>query len=319
MTPRGLIRTVIVMIEAQHLTKRYGDKFAVNDISFSVEPGVVTGFLGPNGAGKSTTMRMILGLDRPTSGDVVVNGRRYRDMTAPLREIGTLLDARAVEPGRTAANHLLWLAHSNGISARRVQEVLVTVGLADVADSRAGTFSLGMNQRLGIAAALLGDPPVLMFDEPINGLDPDGIIWIRNIMKSLAAEGRTVFLSSHLMSEMAQTADHLIVIARGRIIATGSVDEIVSANATPSVTVRSSDPDTLNERLVHAGAVTVRGLDGELSVSGLSSAVIGSIAHRADIPLTELSTHGASLEDAFLELTHESTDYRATVGASTGA
>ena len=220
------------MIQAQHLTKRYGKTVAVDDASFAVRPGRVTGFLGPNGAGKSTAMRMILGLDAPSSGSVLVNGKPYRELTDPLRSVGALLDAKAIVGGRSAANHLLWLADSNGISRRRVSEVLGIVGLSDVAGQRVGTFSLGMSQRLGIAAALLGDPETVMFDEPINGLDPDGILWIRNLMKSLAAQGRTVFLSSHLMSEMAQTADHLLVIARGRIIADASTGEFVNRNST---------------------------------------------------------------------------------------
>ena len=221
------------MIEAKHLTKRYGKTVAVDEVSFTVQPGRVTGFLGPNGAGKSTTMRMILGLDTPSSGSVLVDGKPYRELTDPLRSVGALLDAKAIVGGRSAANHLTWLADSNGIARRRVSEVLDIVGLSDVAGKRVGTFSLGMNQRLGIAAALLGDPETVMFDEPINGLDPDGILWIRNLMKSLAAEGRTVFLSSHLMSEMAQTADHLLVIGRGRIIADASTEEFINRQRRP--------------------------------------------------------------------------------------
>ena len=242
------------MIEAQHLTKRYGTTVAVDEASFAVRPGRVTGFLGPNGAGKSTTMRMILGLDTPSSGSVLVNGKPYRELTDPLRSVGALLDAKAIVGGRSAASHLAWLADSNGIARRRVTEVLELVGLSDVAGKRVGTFSLGMNQRLGIAAALLGDPETVMFDEPINGLDPDGILWIRNLMKSLAAQGRTVFLSSHLMSEMAQTADHLLVIARGRIIADASTDEFVNRNSTPSVRVRALQPADLAAALTRRGA-----------------------------------------------------------------
>ena len=242
------------MIEAQHLTKRYGKTVAVDEVSFAVQPGRVTGFLGPNGAGKSTTMRMILGLDTPSSGSVLVNGKPYRELTDPLRSVGALLDAKAIVGGRSAANHLTWLADSNGIARRRVSEVLDIVGLSDVAGKRVGTFSLGMNQRLGIAAALLGDPETVMFDEPINGLDPDGILWIRNLMKSLAAEGRTVFLSSHLMSEMAQTADHLLVIGRGRIIADASTDEFVNRNSAPSVRVRALQPSDLADALTRRGA-----------------------------------------------------------------
>ncbi|MGO9907129.1 MAG: ATP-binding cassette domain-containing protein, partial [Solirubrobacteraceae bacterium] len=221
------------MIEVQHLTKRYGETVAVDEVSFVVEPGRVTGFLGPNGAGKSTTMRMILGLDTPSSGSVLVNGTSYRELSDPLTSVGALLDAKAIVGGRSAANHLMWLAASNGIDRRRVDEVLDVVGLGGVAGQRVGTFSLGMSQRLGIAAALLGDPDTLIFDEPINGLDPDGIVWIRNLMKSLAAEGRTVFLSSHLMSEMAQTADHLLVIAQGAIIADAGTEEFINQNAAP--------------------------------------------------------------------------------------
>jgi len=309
------------MIEAQHLTKRYGKTVAVDDTSFAVRPGRVTGFLGPNGAGKSTTMRMILGLDTPSSGSVLVNGRPYRELTDPLRSVGALLDAKAIVGGRSAASHLGWLADSNGIARRRVREVLEVVGLSDVAGQRVGTFSLGMNQRLGIAAALLGDPETLMFDEPINGLDPDGILWIRNLMKSLAAQGRTVFLSSHLMSEMAQTADHLLVIARGRIIADASTDEFVNRNSTPSVRVRALQPADLAAALTRRGAVIERCPDGAMIVTGLDSAAIGGAASAHDITLLELAVHGASLEEAFFELTRDETDYHAgqLAGASQGA
>ena len=226
------------MIEARHLTKHYGKTVAVDDVSFVVQPGRVTGFLGPNGAGKSTTMRMVLGLDAPSSGSVLIDGKPYAELADPLRSVGALLDAKAIVGGRSAANHLMWLADSNGIARRRVGEVLDIVGLSDVAGKRVGTFSLGMNQRLGIAAALLGDPHTVMFDEPINGLDPDGILWIRNLMKSLAFEGRTVFLSSHLMSEMAQTADHLLVVGRGRIMADASTDEFVNGHSAATVRAR---------------------------------------------------------------------------------
>ena len=242
------------MIEAELLTKRYGKTVAVDGASFTIQPGRVTGFLGPNGAGKSTTMRMILGLDAPSSGTVRVNGKPYGELTDPLRSVGALLDAKAVVGSRTAANHLGWLCASNDIDRRRVDEVLDLVGLQDVAAKRVGTFSLGMSQRLGIAAALLGDPGTVMFDEPINGLDPDGILWIRNLMKSLAAEGRTVFLSSHLMSEMAQTADHLLVIGRGRIIADTSVDEFVNRNSAPSVRVRALEQTDLASALTQRGS-----------------------------------------------------------------
>ena len=309
------------MIEAQHLTKRYGTTVAVDEASFAVRPGRVTGFLGPNGAGKSTTMRMILGLDTPSSGSVLVNGKPYRDLTDPLRSVGALLDAKAIVGGRSAASHLAWLADSNGIARRRVTEVLGMVGLSDVAGKRIGTFSLGMNQRLGIAAALLGDPETLMFDEPINGLDPDGIVWIRNLMKSLAAQGRTVFLSSHLMSEMAQTADHLLVIARGRIIADASTDEFVNRNSTASVRVRALQPADLAAALTRRGALVERCPDGAMIVTGLDSAAIGAVASADDITLLELAVHGASLEEAFFELTRDETDYHAgqLTGTSQGA
>jgi len=309
------------MIEAQHLTKRYGKTVAVDDASFAVRPGRVTGFLGPNGAGKSTTMRMILGLDTPSSGSVLVNGKPYRELTDPLRSVGALLDAKAIVGGRSAASHLAWLADSNGIARSRVTEVLELVGLSDVAGQRVGTFSLGMNQRLGIAAALLGDPETVMFDEPINGLDPDGILWIRNLMKSLATQGRTVFLSSHLMSEMAQTADHLLVIARGRIIADASTDEFVSRNSTPCVRVRALQPADLAAALTRRGAAVERCPDGAMIVTGLDSAAIGGAASAHDITLFELATHGASLEEAFFELTRDETDYHAgqLAGLSQGA
>ena len=276
------------MIEAHHLSKRYGDETAVEDLSFTVRTGVVTGFLGPNGAGKSTTMRMILGLDAPSSGSVLVNGKSYRGLSAPLTSVGALLDAKAIVGGRSAANHLKWLADSNGIDLRRVSEVLDIVGLSDVAGKRVGTFSLGMSQRLGIAAALLGDPDTLIFDEPINGLDPDGIVWIRNLMKSLAAEGRTVFLSSHLMSEMAQTADHLLVIAQGRIIADATTEEFIIQNAASSVHVRAVEQTDLADALVRDGGVVERSPDGALLVSGLDCLAIGGVACAHHITLYEL-------------------------------
>jgi ABC-2 type transport system ATP-binding protein len=299
------------MIQADLLTKHYGATVAVDEVSFTVRPGRVTGFLGPNGAGKSTTMRMILGLDRPTKGRVTVNGVSFAELAAPLRAVGALLDAKAVDPGRSAANHLLWLADSNRIDRRRVGEALDVVGLADVAGRRVGTFSLGMNQRLGIAAALLGEPETLIFDEPINGLDPDGILWIRNLMKSLASEGRTVFLSSHLMSEMAQTAEHLLVIGRGRIIADASVDEIVAGYTSTRVRVRAVAQDELVGLLVAAGGRVDPSPDGAVTVVGLESAAIGGIAAARGLALVELTPEGASLEEAFLELTHHDTDYRA--------
>jgi ABC-2 type transport system ATP-binding protein len=309
------------MIEAQHLTKRYGKTVAVDEVSFVVEPGRVTGFLGPNGAGKSTTMRMILGLDAPSSGSVSVSGKAYRDLGDPLRSVGALLDAKAIVGSRSAANHLTWLADSNGIDRRRVGEVLDTVGLGDVAGKRVGTFSLGMSQRLGIAAALLGDPDTLIFDEPINGLDPDGILWIRDLMKSLARQGRTVFLSSHLMSEMAQTADHLLVIAQGRIIADAGTEELINRNAAPTVHVRAVQHTDLADALTRRGAAVECSPDGALQVTGLDCLAIGGIACAHDITLYELAAARASLEQAFFELTRDATDYRAgePAGATQGA
>ena len=310
------------MIQATSLTKRYDDTVAVDEATFTVQPGRVTGFLGPNGAGKSTTMRMILGLDAPSGGTVTVNGRPYRDLPAPLRAVGALLDAKALDPGRSAASHLLWLARSNHIDTRRVGEVLDIVGLGDVAGKRVGTFSLGMNQRLGIAAALLGDPETLLFDEPINGLDPDGILWIRNLMRSLASEGRTVFLSSHLMSEMALTADHLIVIGRGRILADAGVEELIEHNSEPSVLVRAVDSQTkLGDLLTGAGATLTWTGNGAFVVAGIDSSSIGALAATNRIALSELTPQEASLEHAFLQLTHNETDFRAAdlVGAGQGA
>jgi ABC-2 type transport system ATP-binding protein len=308
------------MISARDLTKRYGKVLAVDGVTFDVQPGRVTGFLGPNGAGKSTTMRMILGLDTPTAGRVTIGGTPYRDLAQPLRTVGALLDAKAVDGARTAANHLRWLADSNGLGRHRVGAVLDGVGLTDVADVRVRNFSLGMNQRLGIAAALLGDPPVVMFDEPINGLDPDGIIWLRGFLKNLAAEGRTVFLSSHLMSEMSQVADHLIVIGAGRIIADASLTDIVSTQAS-SVFVRAERQVELARQLAGRGAIVDGTSDGALNVRGVDSAAIGAVAASFGIPLVELTPHNASLEDAFLELTHHSTQYRAgeLAHATTGA
>ena len=304
------------MIEAQHLTKRYRNTTAVDEVSFVVRPGRVTGFLGPNGAGKSTTMRMVLGLDTPSSGSVLVNGKPYAQLADPLRSVGALLDAKAVVGSRSAANHLRWLADSNGIDRRRIGEVLDIVGLADVAGKRVSTFSLGMNQRLGIAAALIGDPETVMFDEPINGLDPDGIVWIRNLMKSLASEGRTVFLSSHLMSEMALTADHLLVIARGRIIADASTDEFVNGHAAPSVRARALEQAELAEILVQRGAVVKGGPDGSLVVTGLDAAAVGGAASAHGITLLELAPQVSSLEEAFFDLTRDETDYHASPLAS---
>ena len=308
------------MIEAKHLTKRYGKTVAVNQVSFTVKPGQVTGFLGPNGAGKSTTMRMILGLDAPTSGEVRVDGKPYHQLDDPLRSVGALLDAKAIVGGRSAVNHLTWLADSNGIARRRVSEVLDIVGLSDVAGRRVGTFSLGMNQRLGIAAALLGDPKTVMFDEPINGLDPEGILWIRNLMKSLASEGRTVFLSSHLMSEMAQTADHLLVIGRGRIIADAATDEFINRHTASSVRVRALQQADLAEAVTRKGALVECGPDGALVVSGMDSAAIGGVASANDITLVELAPLGSSLEEAYFDLTKDETEFTAgqLVGSTEG-
>jgi ABC-2 type transport system ATP-binding protein len=305
------------MIEAKLLTKSYGKTVAVDGASFVVQPGRVTGFLGPNGAGKSTTMRMILGLDAPSSGEVRVNGKPYAQLVDPLRSVGALLDAKAVVGSRSAANHLRWLAASNDIDRRRVSEVLDLVGLSDVAGKRVGTFSLGMSQRLGIAAALIGDPETVLFDEPINGLDPDGILWIRNLMKSLASEGRTVFLSSHLMSEMAQTADHLLVIARGRIIADASTEEFVNGNSTPSVRVRALEPSDLADALTQRGALVESAPDGCLVVTGLDAAAVGGTASAHGITLIELAPQVSSLEEAFFDLTRDETDYPA--GQLTGS
>jgi ABC-2 type transport system ATP-binding protein len=309
------------MIEAKHLTKRYGKTVAVNQVSFTVKSGQVTGFLGPNGAGKSTTMRMILGLDTPTSGEVRVDGKPYHQLDEPLRSVGALLDAKAIVGGRSAANHLVWLADTNGIARRRVSEVLDIVGLSDVAGRKVGTFSLGMNQRLGIAAALLGDPATVIFDEPINGLDPEGILWIRNLMRSLASEGRTVFLSSHLMSEMAQTADHLIVIGRGRIIADAGTDEFINRHTAASVRVRAVQHTDLAEALTQRGALIECGADGAMVVTGMDSAAIGGAARAHDITLIELAPLGSSLEDAYFDLTKDETDYHAgqLVDATKGA
>lgn len=296
------------MIEAQSLTKRYGATVAVNDLSFQIRPGQVTGFLGPNGAGKSTTMRLILGLDAPTTGTVTVNGRAYSDHHFPLHEVGALLDAHALHPGRSAAQHLWSLAQSNRIARTRVDEVLGLVGLTEVADRRVGPFSLGMKQRLGIAAALLGDPQILLFDEPVTGLDPEGILWIRNLFHQLAHEGRTVFVSSHLMSEMALTAQHLVVIGRGELIVDDSIDNIL-AGGTSSVRVRSPQPEDLADLLTAEGGTVEVGDDGALSVTGLDAARIGDLAAQRAITLHELAPQRASLEEAFFELTEDSVEY----------
>ena len=299
-------------IEARALTKAYGATLAVDDLSFDVNPGLVTGFIGPNGAGKTTTMRLILGLDSPTRGQVTVGGKRYRDLPAPMREVGALIDAKAVHPSRSAYHHLLSLAQSNGIPARRAADVLGLVGLESAAGRRVGGFSLGMSQRLGIAAALLGDPPVLMFDEPVNGLDPEGIVWIRQLMRGLAAEGRTVFVSSHLMNEMAVTADHLIVIGQGKLLRDEGMTKFVESNTRHWVLVRSSQLAKLSAELSKAGAQVRPGTDDSIEVAGLDSRAIGELAAASGLTLYELATQHASLENAFMDLTHDSVDYRAS-------
>jgi ABC-2 type transport system ATP-binding protein len=307
------------LIEARHLSKNYGDKRAVDDLTFTVRPGVVTGFLGPNGSGKSTTIRLMLGLDAPTSGDATVNGKHYRDHAAPLHEVGALLEARSVHSGRSASNHLLTLAQTHGIPRRRVNELIDLVGLHDVANTRAGQFSLGMGQRLGIASALLGDPATLILDEPVNGLDPEGIHWIRNLLKDLAAEGRTVFVSSHLMSEMALTAAQVIVIGRGRLITDISVDEFVRQASGTLVHVRSPRATELAALLEASGTlVTVDEEQGSLEVTGLTPAQIGDAANEARIAIHELTPHQASLEEAFMTLTREEIEFKPLVSAVDG-
>ncbi|MGH3284387.1 MAG: ABC transporter ATP-binding protein [Streptosporangiaceae bacterium] len=299
------------MIEVRGLVKQYGAKIAVNDLSFDVEPGHVTGFLGPNGAGKTTTMRLILGLDYADAGTVMIDGKQYAGLAYPMREVGALLDAKAVHGGRSAYNHLLCLAQTNNLPKRRVGEVLELVGLTDVARKRTKGFSLGMGQRLGIAVTLLGDPAVLMFDEPVNGLDPEGILWIRNLMKALAAEGRTVFVSSHLMSEMENTANHLIVIGRGRLLADCTMEEFIARGSGQTVRVRTPQPDLLVKAVPQA--ITTEP-DGSLTVHGLSAAQVGDLAFDHGIRLHELTVVRASLEAAFMELTADSVEYRAGEG-----
>lgn len=302
------------MIELEALTKRYGEKVAVNNLTFTVRPGVVTGFLGPNGAGKSTTMRMVLGLDRPTLGDVRIDGKHYDQLRDPLRYIGALLDAKAVHGGRSAYHHLLCLAQSNGIPKSRVAEVLDAVGLTAVARKKAKGFSYGMGQRLGIAGALLGDPRILMFDEPANGLDPEGIHWIRTLMKSLAAQGRTVFVSSHLMSEMALTADHLVVIGQGRLLADTSMADFIQRNSRSYVRIRTPQRERLLDVLYGAGITAVEAEGGALEVDGGKAEQIGELASRHQVVLHELSPQQASLEEAFMRLTAESVEYHARAG-----
>jgi ABC-2 type transport system ATP-binding protein len=300
------------VIEVDSLSKRYGDKLAVDSLSFAVRPGVVTGFLGPNGAGKSTTMRMVMALDRPSSGSVRINGRPYARHRAPLHEIGALLEAKAIHPGRSAYDHLRALAASNGIGKRRVLDVIDMVGLAEVARRRAGGFSLGMGQRLGIASALLGDPRVVMLDEPVNGLDPEGVLWIRNLLKSLAAQGRTVFVSSHLMSEMALIAEDLIVIGRGRLLSAGPLGDFIAQASSRSVRVRSPRAADLRDLLLGDGVTVTGGEPGVLDVTGLETAEIGERAAAAGLVLHELSPQEASLEEAFMELTRDAVEYHAT-------
>ncbi|MGN6793253.1 MAG: ABC transporter ATP-binding protein [Streptosporangiaceae bacterium] len=306
------------MIEARGLSNRYGDTLAVDNLSFTVEPGKITGFLGPNGAGKTTTMRLILGLDRPSGGTVTVNGQPFRELASPMREVGALLDAKAVHGGRSAYNHLLCLAQASKLPKRRVDEVLALVGLRDVAGKRSKGFSLGMGQRLGIAAALLGDPAILMFDEPVNGLDPEGILWIRSLMKALASEGRTVFVSSHLMSEMENTADHLIVIGRGKLIADCTVADFIADNSAQSVRVRTPQRGTMIGLAAAVGCAIREDGDGSLIVQGIDAGQLGDLAFEHEIKLHELTPVTASLEQAFMDLTAASFDFRAGLPGDRG-
>ena len=307
------------MISAGGLTKTYGSTRAVDGLSFDVRPGVVTGFLGPNGSGKSTTMRMVMGLDRPDAGTVTIGGRRFHDLRWPLREVGALLEAKAIHPGRSAFNHLLAMAQTNSIPRARVDEVLGLVGLESVGRRKSGKFSLGMSQRLGIASALLGDPGVLLFDEPINGLDPEGILWVRNLLKGLASEGRTIFVSSHLMSEMALTATDLVVIGRGQLIADTTVDDFIASNTVATVLVRSLGAERLAAALRAAGAGVTTRDDGALLVTGLDAARIGDTALAAGIAVHELSPVQASLEEVFMELTSDMVDFHGQTPAEVGA
>lgn len=297
------------MIVAEQLTKRFGDKTAVSDVSFAVQPGKVTGFLGPNGAGKSTTMRMIVGLDRPTSGGVTVNGTAYRRMRAPLTEVGVLLDAKAVHTGRSARSHLRALAATHGIGRARVDEVIELTGIASVAGKRAGRFSLGMGQRLGLASALLGDPQTLILDEPVNGLDPEGVRWVRQFVRHLAAEGRTVLLSSHLMTEMAQTADHVIVLGRGKVLADAALSDLVRAWTRNSVVVRSPRLPELVEAVASPDVTVTATAPGVAEISGVTAASVGDLAARLGIPVHELTPRTGSLEDAYLALTGDAVEY----------
>jgi ABC-2 type transport system ATP-binding protein len=305
------------MIKVENLSKRYGEKLAVDGLDFVVQPGIVTGFLGPNGAGKSTTMRMIAGLDEPTAGRVLVNGGDYRSASAPMAELGILLEAKAVHTGRSARNHLLALSQTNGVSRRRVDELIDMVGLHEVAGKRVGGFSLGMGQRLGVASALLGDPQVVVLDEPGNGLDPEGVLWIRNLLKDLAAEGRTVFVSSHLMSEMALTATRLVVIGRGRLIADTTVEDFVNRAGGSTVTVRTPQAAQLRDLLLGPDITSEQ--SGVLRVQGLSAEQIGTAAWQAHLPVFELSVQHTSLEEAFMQLTDDSVDFRSHDAAQTVA
>ena len=311
-------RMGVVMIEVKELVKRYGDTTAVDHLSFTVEPGRITGFLGPNGAGKSTTMRLILGLDKPSSGTALIDGKPYRDLPDPLRYVGALLEAKAVHPGRTAFNHLLYLAQTQGVPKSRVYEVLDLVGLREVAKKRTKGFSLGMGQRLGIAAALLGDPRLLILDEPVNGLDPEGIVWIRNLMKTLADQDRTVFVSSHLMNEMAVTADHVVVIGRGRLIADTSMSEFIARYSEHVVLVRSPQAGKLAEALRAVGGTVTEQHDGALLVNNTEAPAIGEVAAANGIVLHELAPQRASLEEAFMELTKADVQFHAPAVAAAG-
>ncbi len=307
------------MIEAKGLSKRYGDKRAVEQLSFTVRPGVVTGFLGPNGSGKSTTMRMIMGLDAPSAGDVTVKGKHFKNLQWPLREVGALLEAKAIHPGRSARSHLKMLAQTNHLEDSRVDELLELVGLTAVANKRAGKFSLGMGQRLGIAAALLGDPEILLFDEPVNGLDPDGIRWVRNLLKGLAREGRTVFVSSHLMSEMALTADEVVIIGKGKLISQTSIDDLLAQSTENFVRVRSPEAAKLKTALEQGGATVALEDDGSLSVRGANEVAIGEMAAKMSLILHELAPQSASLEEAFMELTEDSIEYHGTTADATNS
>ncbi|GIE88439.1 ABC transporter ATP-binding protein [Actinoplanes regularis] len=298
------------MILVNGIRKRFGAAVALDGMTFEVRPGQVTGFVGPNGAGKSTTMRVILGLDRPDAGQALVEGKPYRELADPMRHLGSLLDAGALQPSRTARNHLLWLAHSQGLGARRVDEVLEQTGLGGVARRRAGGFSLGMRQRLGIAAALLGDPPALMLDEPFNGMDPEGIIWMRGFLRSLAGQGRAVLVSSHLMGELQGTADHVIVVGRGRVIADASVAELLNSASSGRITVRTESPEAPGI-LAAAGATAAPTGDGGLSITGLPAERIAEVLHRHGVTFSELAAHRATLEDAYLELTRDAVEFRA--------